>query len=432
MKFQPHQLSSDQRQTGMAETPTSNQQNRKSNAHTPDGGSVAAKVFHYEQTSRESNAVSIDPITSLSHPPSLDATLHLIARDLPRDRLKELPLYVREHPTSLTFPEKVRLLSRKSFVDWKWQPTAQFSLLAKLMVLVRYAECRYGSKSSHGFYDTRRCPIGWTSDGNFIVVRQQEQLLCDILPLFGLRVSKFHSFVRYARHLDLVRLLTCSMSSLTVFYVACESRKLYRWGFRQVKSEGQTLFCCSDFRRDDPRRISRMRNVTSSEKQRHENTKSVLVGEHRDSSPSKAVASQDAFLQDTEISRYSLPDPPISVSYKNDGVKAAPGDSDQISSNSCKMQNSCSDGNSLAHTDLDHNEPWLSVGAEISSLQSIQPQLTTDSPDHWFQVLVDEYDKNQLCRLKSPTASACFQAMEQGSRIQYPKHGSGGTQESCW
>jgi hypothetical protein len=70
------------------------------------------------------------------------------------------------------------------------------SLLDKLMVLLRYTECRYGSRSRDGFYDTWQCPIAWSPDGQFIIVRQKEVVLCHILPLFGLRVSKFHSLVR--------------------------------------------------------------------------------------------------------------------------------------------------------------------------------------------------------------------------------------------
>jgi hypothetical protein len=289
------------------------------------------------------------------------------------------------------------------------------------MVLVRYAECRYGSKSSHGFYDTRRCPIAWSRDGNFIIVRQQEQLLCDILPLFGLRVSKFHSFVRYVRQLDLAQLLSPSRSSLTGpnVYLRNDIRKLYRWGFRQVKNDGQTLFCCSDFRRDDPRRISRMRNVTS-EKHHQYQRKSELVGEDQDSSPSNAAASQDAFLQDTDISRYSLP-------YKNDGGNAAPGDIDPCSN---LTPNSYSDENSVSHTNLERSEPWLPDGVAIRGSEPTEPQPLVDSSDRWFQVLVDEYDKNKLCRLISPTASACFQAMERGERIQYPRHHSGSMRES--
>jgi hypothetical protein len=38
---------------------------------------------------------------------SLPATMQLVALDLPRNRLNELPAYVREHASSVTFPEKV-------------------------------------------------------------------------------------------------------------------------------------------------------------------------------------------------------------------------------------------------------------------------------------------------------------------------------------
>jgi hypothetical protein len=87
--------------------------------------------------------------------------------------------------------------TRNSWATWNWNPTLMLSsLFAKLMVLLRYTECRYGSRSSDGFYETRRCPIAWSSDGNFIIVRQKEVVLCHILPLFGLRISKFHSLVR--------------------------------------------------------------------------------------------------------------------------------------------------------------------------------------------------------------------------------------------
>jgi hypothetical protein len=79
-----------------------------------------------EATPKELEAItrktdSMDRPESFSHPPLLSATLRLVALDLPRDRLKELPSYVREHPTSVTFPEKVRFANL--LASWDWNPT---------------------------------------------------------------------------------------------------------------------------------------------------------------------------------------------------------------------------------------------------------------------------------------------------------------------
>jgi hypothetical protein len=59
------------------------------------------------------------------------------------------------------------------------------------MALLQYAE----NKKHLGAAD-RLPAIGWFPDGRFMVVRDKETLVQEILPKFGLSVVKFSSFVR--------------------------------------------------------------------------------------------------------------------------------------------------------------------------------------------------------------------------------------------
>jgi hypothetical protein len=96
------------------------------NALSPFVPSIHSCFHRYQPDKREfwSNPVTLMPPLELRHtpptsvaekqttttpyPPSLPATLKLVALDQPRHCLNELPSYVREHASSVTFPEKVR------------------------------------------------------------------------------------------------------------------------------------------------------------------------------------------------------------------------------------------------------------------------------------------------------------------------------------
>eukprot|EP00542_Grammatophora_oceanica_P004438 CAMPEP_0194055778 /NCGR_PEP_ID=MMETSP0009_2-20130614/57881_1 /TAXON_ID=210454 /ORGANISM="Grammatophora oceanica, Strain CCMP 410" /LENGTH=454 /DNA_ID=CAMNT_0038704829 /DNA_START=207 /DNA_END=1571 /DNA_ORIENTATION=+ len=126
----------------------------------------------------------------------------------------DLPEFVKEHQATLTFPEK-------------------------LMLLLTYVDKEYGGEDGKG---VEQSPISWILDGRAFVIRSREELVKHLLPMF-FRQAKFASF----------------------------TRKLYRWGFRQVSmstdkmgaTKREMIFGHECFQRDNKPLMSRMRSVTA-------------------------------------------------------------------------------------------------------------------------------------------------------------------------
>jgi hypothetical protein len=108
--------------------------------------------------------------------------------------------------------------------------------------------------------------------------------------------------------------------------------------------------------------------------------------------------------------------------YKNDGTKLSPGSTSSDSA-FCTSSASSSCGSPVNPTTLEYNDPWLSDGAATCDSELFQSPATIDSSDGWFQQLVVEYDKNQLCRLKSPAMEGCLKPTELETETLDPKQG---------
>jgi hypothetical protein len=94
-------------------------------------------------------------------------------------------------------------------------------------------------------------PLAWTEDGKSFVIRDQAALCADWLPAF-FQQAKFSSF----------------------------TRKLYRWGFRQIKYldkpkpslSGEIYFGNEYFQRDNKSLLARMHSVTAVKRKRQQET----------------------------------------------------------------------------------------------------------------------------------------------------------------
>eukprot|EP00543_Licmophora_paradoxa_P004362 CAMPEP_0202441758 /NCGR_PEP_ID=MMETSP1360-20130828/1260_1 /ASSEMBLY_ACC=CAM_ASM_000848 /TAXON_ID=515479 /ORGANISM="Licmophora paradoxa, Strain CCMP2313" /LENGTH=477 /DNA_ID=CAMNT_0049056881 /DNA_START=114 /DNA_END=1547 /DNA_ORIENTATION=- len=125
----------------------------------------------------------------------------------------DLPEFVQEHQATLTFPEK-------------------------LMLMLTYVEkdCAADSKKK----PDESC-VYWILEGRAFIIRNKDELVKTLLPMF-FRQAKFPSF----------------------------TRKLYRWGFRQISvapdrisNRREMIFGHEFFQRDNKPLMSRMRSVTA-------------------------------------------------------------------------------------------------------------------------------------------------------------------------
>jgi hypothetical protein len=102
-----------------------------------------------------------------------------------------------------------------------------------LMLMHVEKECaKSGRKPGHA-------PVAWMPDGKSFVIRSKEKLVSDLLPQF-FRQGKFSSF----------------------------TRKLYRWGFRQVNMQRdrqpQAMYFGNEyFQRDNKAQLTNMRSITA-------------------------------------------------------------------------------------------------------------------------------------------------------------------------
>mmetsp|Transcript_18180 Transcript_18180/g.25622 ORF Transcript_18180/g.25622 Transcript_18180/m.25622 type:complete len:429 (-) Transcript_18180:1399-2685(-) len=125
----------------------------------------------------------------------------------------DLPAFVKEHNGTLTFPEK-------------------------LMLMLTYVEKIAKDNGQHP-------SMSWTPDGRVFVIHNKEALVSNVLPLF-FKQGKFASF----------------------------TRKLYRWGFRQVSislersQRKEMIFGHEYFQRDNKELMVKMRSVTAAGRRR--------------------------------------------------------------------------------------------------------------------------------------------------------------------
>jgi len=115
------------------------------------------------------------------------------------------------------------------------------------MLLLSHTE-KIGSKSGQRPEGTA---IGWTEDGLSIAIRDKEKLVKDLMPSFFAQ-AKFSSF----------------------------TRKLYRWGFRQVIADGEDrqqgqviVFSHQFFQRSNKSLMQRMRSITAARRRRESGAK---------------------------------------------------------------------------------------------------------------------------------------------------------------
>jgi len=125
----------------------------------------------------------------------------------------DLPEFVKEHNATLTFPEK-------------------------LMLMLTYVEKLAKDNGSDPL-------MAWTPDGRAFVIHKKDALVSEVLPLF-FKQGKFASF----------------------------TRKLYRWGFRQVSislervQRKEMIFGHEYFQRDNKELMAKMRSVTAAGRKR--------------------------------------------------------------------------------------------------------------------------------------------------------------------
>lgn len=136
-----------------------------------------------------------------------------------------LPEFVKEHQATLTFPEK-------------------------LMLMLTYVDKEYKTTGS----DSENLCVSWILDGRAFIIRSKEDIVKEFLPMF-FRQGKFASF----------------------------TRKLYRWGFRQVSvaqehsssNRREMIFGHEFFQRDNKSLMARMRSVTAAGTRRAVATMSI-------------------------------------------------------------------------------------------------------------------------------------------------------------
>lgn len=181
-----------------------------------------------------------DPKVSVADPAafSLAQDFDTIVCDL------DIPEFLKNHQTTLRFPEKVRL-RLKVFPFGSGlcgaDPRASISFLMQLMLLLVEVE-RMTAKS--GKSPQKAC-LAWRPEGLSFVIRHGDDLVGKILPMVSCP-AKFSSFLR----------------------------KLYRWGFRQVVDRSversdkapknrEKVFMHPYFQRDNKSLMDRMKSITA-------------------------------------------------------------------------------------------------------------------------------------------------------------------------
>ncbi|CAB9511560.1 stress transcription factor B-2b [Seminavis robusta] len=136
-----------------------------------------------------------------------------------------------EQPAPKSSPETPQ---KKRYLPPTKRPDAAYTFPEKLMSLMRYAE-----DQADGF-----C-IAWLPDGKSFVIRNPDEFTRHVVPKF-FKATKFSSF----------------------------TRKLYRWGFRQVNRgigpDDPIIFGNEHFQRDNAEDMSKMRSITAASSRKAE------------------------------------------------------------------------------------------------------------------------------------------------------------------
>mmetsp|Transcript_42051 Transcript_42051/g.59073 ORF Transcript_42051/g.59073 Transcript_42051/m.59073 type:complete len:346 (-) Transcript_42051:65-1102(-) len=118
----------------------------------------------------------------------------------------------------------------KRFIPEYKKPDAALTFPEKLMNMMKFADEFAGDKKHH-------C-VAWLSDGKSFVIRNPDEFTRNVLPKY-FKATKFSSF----------------------------TRKLYRWGFRQVNRgigpDDPIIFGNEHFQRDNAELMAKMRSVTA-------------------------------------------------------------------------------------------------------------------------------------------------------------------------
>jgi hypothetical protein len=145
--------------------------------------------------------------------------------------------FVKEHNSTLNFPQKVSNAGLRNYdiLNARWNSLELVIFLQQLMLLLMHVDKENAKNGGRG-----GC-ISWTDDGHAFTVRDRAQFVKTLLPLF-FRGAKFSSF----------------------------TRKLYRWGFRQIcipkgqnNKDREMFFGHEHFQRDDKSLMAHMRSVTA-------------------------------------------------------------------------------------------------------------------------------------------------------------------------
>lgn len=127
------------------------------------------------------------------------------------------------------------------------KPDAALTFPEKLMNMMQYAD---------NFKDDENYCIAWIPDGKSFVVRNPDTFTRQVLPKF-FKATKFQSF----------------------------TRKLYRWGFRQVNRgigpDDPIIFGNEHFQRDDEELMVKMRSTTAASNRRARGDLSTMAGRKR-------------------------------------------------------------------------------------------------------------------------------------------------------
>lgn len=142
--------------------------------------------------------------------------------------------------------KKDKLKQGKRFIPEHKKPDAALTFPEKLMNLMKFAEKQ----------DTETFCVAWLADGKSFVVRNPEEFIRKVLPKF-FKATKFSSF----------------------------TRKLYRWGFRQVNRgigpDDPIIFGNEFFQRDNLELMAKMRSVTAASTRKQEENNLQLIAQKR-------------------------------------------------------------------------------------------------------------------------------------------------------
>lgn len=240
----------------------------------------AQQALMYQQQQRSTTSIAaIEQFLAqqAQHQPTHD-TYWLLGYSSSMLEREDLPAFVKEHDANLTFPEKVR---RAAACCERFVNQLTFSIL-QLMLLLMHLE----KVEAQGM---GKMPMGWAEEGKVIYIRDKDELTKRWLPLF-FQQSKASSF----------------------------TRKLYRWGFRQVSIAGdhppsspKLYFCNENFQRDNKTLLSQMRSITAAGRRREQAAAEARKSNGVDSAVEGVSPELSQLLQ--QDAETAVPEPPAAA-----------------------------------------------------------------------------------------------------------------------